>query len=337
MTRLHAACPSGSPVLGAAQLGVLDDLDLTAATGRAVGAELAAAGVDLDLGPVADVNSNPANPVIGTRSFGADPALVARHVAAWSRGVQEHGVAACVKHFPGHGDTAQDSHLTLPVLDAPATTVRRRELVPFAAAVDARVAAVMTSHLVVPALDPDRPATFSPTVLGLLRDELGFDGLVVSDALDMAGASAGRGVPEAAVLALAAGADLLCTGPDKDPALVRDIGSAVVAAVGSGRLPEQRLVEAAGRVARLRTVLPVRRPRAVANPRTGARTDGTRGRRPAGAARRGSTARPDRRPGGERRDTGQHRGRRAGVGDRARRRRRAGGGAATRTAGGPGP
>lgn len=250
VTRLHAQ--TGSPVLGAAQLGAIDDLELTAATGRAVAADLVAAGVDLDLGPVADVNSNPDNPVIGTRSFGSDPILVGRHVAAWVDGLQSAGVAGCVKHFPGHGATAQDSHLTLPVLDVPADVVRSRELPPFAAAVDAGVAAVMTSHISVPALDPDLPATFSAPILSALREELGFDGAIVSDALDMAGASAGRGIPTAAVLALGAGADLLCIGPDKDASLVREIQRAIVDAVRSGRLSEERLVEAVQRVAGVR-------------------------------------------------------------------------------------
>jgi beta-N-acetylhexosaminidase len=249
VTRLHAR--TGSPVLGAAQLGAIDDLELTAATGLAVAADLVAAGVDLDLGPVADVNSNPDNPVIGTRSFGSDPALVGRHVAAWIGGLQAGGVAACVKHFPGHGATAQDSHLTLPVLDVPEDVVRARELPPFAAAVDAGVAAVMTSHISVPAIDPDLPATFSAPILSALREELGYDGAIVSDALDMAGASAGRGIPEAAVLALVAGVDLLCIGPDEDASLVREIQRAIVDAVRTGDLPEERLVEAAARVDRI--------------------------------------------------------------------------------------
>ncbi|TIC85807.1 glycoside hydrolase [Nocardioides sp. GY 10113] len=257
VTRLHTG--TASPVLGAAVLGAVDDVDLTEATGRAVGDDLAALGIDLDLGPVADVNSHPDNPVIGTRSFGATPDLVARHVAAWVRGVQSAGVAACVKHFPGHGDTAQDSHLTLPVLDADAETLATRELPPFAAAIGAGAASVMTSHLVVPALDPDRPATFSAPILDRLR-ALGFDGAIVSDALDMAGASgegaAGRGIAEAAVLALGAGADLLCVGPDKDAALIREIQASIVAAVADGRLPLARLRDAAGRVDRLRVATP---------------------------------------------------------------------------------
>ncbi|WP_295658308.1 glycoside hydrolase family 3 N-terminal domain-containing protein [uncultured Nocardioides sp.] len=247
VTRLHYA--HGSPVLGAAALGAVDDLALTRATGAAVGAELAACGVDLDLAPVGDVNSNPDNPVIGTRSFGTEPHDVARHLTAWVEGLQSTGVAACVKHFPGHGDTAADSHLALPLLDVPAETLAARELVPFEAAIGAGAAAVMTSHIVVPALDDRLPATLSPAVLGHLRAALGFQGVIVSDALDMAGASAERGIPEAAVLSLAAGADLLCLGPDKDESLVRAVQGAVVDAVRRGRLSVERLADAAARIA----------------------------------------------------------------------------------------
>ena len=139
----------------------------------------------------------------------------------------------------------------MPVVGVDTATLAARELVPFAAASDAGVAAVMTSHIVVPAIDPELPATLSPKVLSVLREQLGFDGVIVTDALDMAGASGGRGIPEAAVLALMAGADLLCLGADKDVALVREVQAAIVAAVRSGRLPEQRLVEAADRIAGL--------------------------------------------------------------------------------------
>jgi beta-N-acetylhexosaminidase len=249
VTRLHV--PDGSPVLGPLALGEADDLALTEAVGRAVGLELAAVGITLDLGPVADVNSNAANPVIGTRSFGSDAVAVAAHVAAWTRGLQSAGVAACAKHFPGHGDTAEDSHLALPVLDVDPATLAGRELVPFAAAVEAGTAAVMTSHVLVPALDPELPATLSAPVLGQLRDRLGFRGVIVSDALDMAGASAARGIPEAAVLSIAAGADLLCIGAGNTVEQVRAIQAAIVGAVRTGRLSEERLVEAAGAVAGL--------------------------------------------------------------------------------------
>jgi beta-N-acetylhexosaminidase len=207
VTRLYTA--EGSPVPGNAALGAVDEPSLTRRVAASVGSVLAAAGIDLDLAPVVDVNSDPRNPVIGVRSFGADPALVARHTTAYVEGLQSAGVGACAKHFPGHGDTAVDSHLGLPTVDVGLDVLLARELVPFAAAVRAGTLAVMTSHVLLPALDADRPATLSPAVLGLLRGELGFDGLLVSDAVDMAGASAGRGEPAAAVLALAAGCDLV--------------------------------------------------------------------------------------------------------------------------------
>jgi len=254
VTRLHTG--TGSPVLGAAALGAADDPDLTRAVGRYIGAELASLGITMTLAPVADVNTRAANPVIGTRSFGSDPALAATHVAAWTEGVQESGVAACVKHWPGHGDTDLDSHLALPRVEVGDDALQQRELVPFVAAIKANAAAVMTSHVLVTAWDAELPATLSATSVRRLRDDLGFTGVVVSDALDMAGASAGRGIPAAAVLSLAAGCDLLCLGAgagsdDADVDLVRDVQAAVVAAVRDGRLTEERLADAAARVAAL--------------------------------------------------------------------------------------
>lgn len=248
VTRLEAL--TGSSVLGAAALGAADDLALTEETGRAVGVRLAKAGINLDLAPVADVNSNPDNPVIATRSFSHDAGVAAKHVAAWVKGLESTGVAACVKHFPGHGDTGQDSHVALPVLDATMETLRERELVPFLAAAEAGAASVMTSHIMVPALDAELPGTLSAPVLGLLR-ELGYEGLIVSDALDMAGASEPRGIPAAAVLSLEAGADLLILGPDKPTSLVRETAAAIVAAVEAGELALERLQDAVARVDRL--------------------------------------------------------------------------------------
>lgn len=247
VTRLwHHAGGSAQP--GNAVLGRLDDDDVTAHAARSLAAELRGVGVTMTFGPVADVNSNPDNPVIGTRSLGADPWLVARHVGTWVRELQAGGVAACAKHFPGHGDTATDSHLTLPVVDRSAAELRDRELVPFVAAVRAGVEAVMTSHILLPQLDPHAPATMSAPVLdGVLREELGFGGVVVSDALDMAGASGRLGMAGAAVAALAAGADLLCLGTDSTREQVEQIVAAVVAAVGDGTLAEHRLMTASRR------------------------------------------------------------------------------------------
>jgi beta-N-acetylhexosaminidase len=251
VTRLHY--PTGSNQPGNAVLGRLDDTALTLESAAAIGRELTAHGINLDLAPVVDVNSAPDNPVIGVRSFGADAALVARHAVAAVQGLQAQGVAACAKHFPGHGDTATDSHLALPRVEAPADVLEVRELEPFRAAVAAGVACVMTSHVVVTAIDPDRPATFSQVMLGdVLRGRLGFDGVIVSDALDMAGASAETGIPEAAVRALDAGCDLLCTGSETTEDDYLAIVDAVVAAVESGRLARARVADAAGRVERLR-------------------------------------------------------------------------------------
>jgi len=249
VTRLHHR--TGSPYPSMAYLGHLDDEATTERVGAGIGAELRAAGIDLNLAPDADVNSNPRNPVIGVRSFGADAGLVSRHVAAYTRGLQAAGVAACAKHFPGHGDTSADSHRELPTILADAATLAARELAPFRAAVEAGSLAVMTSHILVPTIDPDLPATLSAPVLRLLREELGFTGAIVSDALDMAGASAGRGIPEAAVLALAAGVDLLCIGTDNSAVELAEIRAHVLEAVTEGRLPEARLRDAAARVAAL--------------------------------------------------------------------------------------
>ncbi len=253
VTRLHAH--GGSPYPGNAALGAYDDVEATRVIAAGIGAELARAGVWLDLAPSADINSNPRNPVIGTRSFGADPELVARHTAAYVSGLAAQGIAASVKHFPGHGDTSADSHLGLPRVAAAADVLHRRELVPFAAVVG-DAATVMTSHVLLEAFDDQEPATLSRAVLtGLLRDELGFGGVIVTDALDMAGASAVHGIGGAAVLSLAAGADLLCLGPERtgSPRAIEEAVDAVCRAVESGELPLARLTEAAKRVDALRS------------------------------------------------------------------------------------
>ncbi len=247
VTRLHYL--EGSPYPGAAVMGRIDDVEYTELIGERVGRDILSAGFNLALGPIADVNSNPLNPVIGTRSFAADPQLASRHVAAWTRGLQRTGALACAKHFPGHGDTAQDSHLALPTVDAPREVLERRELPPFLSAVNAGVASIMTSHILLPQVDPTGPATFSRLVLqGMLRDEMEFDGVIISDALDMKGACGEIGIPAAAVRALAAGCDLLCLGTNTGTDLLEEIVAAVIAAVENGTLSEARLAEAAGRV-----------------------------------------------------------------------------------------
>jgi len=244
VTRLEAATGSSYP--GNLALGAVGDPGLTREVARAIGLELAHAGVDLDLAPVADVNSNPANPVIGVRSFGSDAAAVGRQTAAWVAGLQDAGVGACVKHFPGHGDTSVDSHLALPIAgDDP----HGGALLPFEAGIAAGARAVMSAHIVVRELDR-APATISRSVMtALLRDELGFDGLAVSDGIEMRAISDGVGIVDGAVLALDAGCDLLCIGGGLvDEEIVVRLRDAIATAVRSGRLSEERLAQAANRV-----------------------------------------------------------------------------------------
>jgi beta-N-acetylhexosaminidase len=194
--------------------------------------------------------------VVGTRSFGPDSQLVARHVAAAVAGLQASGVAACAKHFPGHGSTAADSHLSLATISGTLAEIRARDLPPFEAAIAAGTMALMPGHLRVPELTGDLPATLSPAaVTGLLRGELGFGGVVICDALEMKAASAVFGIPEAAVLAVIAGVDLLCLGRDTDEAMYHAIRAAIADAVSSGRLAGARLEESAARVAELRARL----------------------------------------------------------------------------------
>ncbi|AYF97462.1 beta-N-acetylhexosaminidase [Protaetiibacter intestinalis] len=250
VTRLHAA--TGSPFPGNAVLGRLDDTGLTARVGAAVAAELRAVGVNLNFAPDVDINSNPDNPVIGVRSFGDEPRLVARHATAWIAAHEAGGVAVSAKHFPGHGDTSADSHLALPVVDLPLEVLRERELVPFVAAVAAGARTIMSSHILLPQLDPAQPATFSPRILReLLRGELGFEGVVVSDALDMAGASGEIGIPAAAVRALAGGCDLLCIGTRNTERQLAEIEIAIADAIADGSLAAERLDDAVARVTAL--------------------------------------------------------------------------------------
>lgn len=237
--------------------------------GRATAREALRIGVNHILAPVADVNVNPENPVINIRSFGEDPHEVARYVAAFVRGVQSEGCLATAKHFPGHGDTHVDSHRALPVLDVTRERLERVELVPFRAAIEAGVASVMIGHLAVPSLDATpvpvlaafenvygtardevthggtMPATLSKPVIDLLRHELGFDGLVMTDAMDMGGLAAHFDPGEAAVRALEAGNDQVLFSPDTDAAI-----AAVREAVRSGRLSEARIDESVARVMR---------------------------------------------------------------------------------------
>lgn len=237
-------------------LGAADDTELSERLGLATARGVRRIGVNVDFAPVADVQSNPANPVIGDRAFGADAHHVARHVAAFVRGLQAGGVAATLKHFPGHGDVSVDSHLALPRLDADHGRLRSLEWPPFEAGIAVGAAAVMTGHLLVPALDPEHPATLSRATLeGVLRGALGFDGVLFSDALDMRAIAERYGVPEGAVLAVAAGVDVPVVA-NRSPAEHLEVLDALALAVTEGRLDAERLRDAQARVDALLAAYP---------------------------------------------------------------------------------
>ncbi len=251
VTRLDTV--RGSSVPGAAALGWLDDVAATEAVYTELGARLVEAGVTLNLAPVADVNSDPRNPVIGVRSFSASPAVAARQIVAAVQGLQSTGVAACVKHFPGHGATSSDSHHETAVIDRSRAEIEQTELVPFRAAIAAGTRAVMTGHLMVPALDTELSTVSHAITTGLLRDELGFDGVIVTDALEMKAVSGQIGMAPAFARAMAAGADAIESGAQNYPELVSQIPDAVLAGIRAGWLSEERLADAARRTASLAT------------------------------------------------------------------------------------
>ena len=213
------------PAAGA--LGFIDDLDATHAAAVVTATEARAVGVNWNFAPVCDLDIEPKNPIVQTRSFGGEPARVAAHMAVWVRGCQEHDVMACAKHFPGHGRTMIDSHDALPVVTAPLDTLRASDLRPFDAAIDTGVGSVMTAHVAYPAWAPGgRAATFAPEILGYLRETLRFGGIVVTDALIMGGALATQGEAPATVSAVAAGCDALLYPRDFAP-VVRALDAAV--------------------------------------------------------------------------------------------------------------
>ncbi|MFI5617160.1 glycoside hydrolase family 3 protein [Streptomyces sp. NPDC051567] len=242
----------GSVYPGNHALGTVDDPELTRQVALAIGSDLREAGINLCLGPCADVNSRPNNPIIGVRSFGAGPGLVARHTQAFVRGLQERGVAATLKHFPGHGDTGTDSHTALPDIHRDLDALRVLDLPPFAGGIAAGAKAVMTGHIRLPHL-AELPATLSHRVVtGLLREELGYEGVVISDALEMAPILDRWGFGGAAVLAWAAGVDLVLLGATDGEKILPEVHRAVEDALREGTLSLDRLEEAAARVAALR-------------------------------------------------------------------------------------
>ena len=235
-----------------ARLGALDDLALTESVGRAMGEELRLVGINVDLAPVLDVLSNPANPVIGDRAFGRDAESVARHALAWWRGLESAGVLGCGKHFPGHGDTAQDSHLELPRLDFDRARLDAVELPPFRAAIAGGARLLMTAHVVFSAIDA-LPATLStPWLDGVLRGELGYRGVIVSDDLDMKAVAGRFPVAEVIERGLAAGVDLFLA--CRDPERQREAEEALLRAADDPVLGP-RVAASLGRVSALRDQL----------------------------------------------------------------------------------
>ena len=224
--------------------------------GRCTGEQARRCGLNWVLGPVCDVNNNPANPVINVRAWGEDPSSASALAVAFQRGLSQADVLGCAKHFPGHGDTASDSHLDLPVLPHSRERLEQVELPPFRAAIAAGIDSVMTAHLLLPELDPEQPATLSKAVLtDLLRRQMGFNGLVVTDALVMEAISARHGAAEAAVLAFDAGADLILMPADADAAI-----DGLCAGFNSGRLPLERLEESRQRRAHALQSIPISAP-----------------------------------------------------------------------------
>lgn len=244
VARLKAPFTEWPPM---AVLGRSGDVKLATRFARALAAELRAVGITLDYAPVLDIHTNPKNPVIGDRALAEDASLAGRLGAAIVRALQESGVAACGKHFPGHGDTSVDSHLELPIVEHPPDRIRRVECVPFRDAIAADVAFIMTAHVLVPSLDEQRPATLSPRIVReLLREELRYEGVILSDDLDMKAISKHYAVPDAAVQAVAAGCDgvLVCSGSVETQAATLE---ALVHAVEDARIPYKRVEDALAR------------------------------------------------------------------------------------------
>jgi beta-N-acetylhexosaminidase len=254
--QLHAMGDGATAFAGAMAIGAAADADLAERVAFATGMELRAMGVNLVYAPDCDLATNPRNLVVGIRAFGDDPVAVGPLVAASVRGLQRAGVAATIKHFPGHGAPTADSHHGLPVIERTADELRERELVPFAAGIDAGARVAMAGHLAVPALTgrTDRPATLAPEILRtLLRGDLGFAGVTVSDALDMGAVDGGNGTGLDVGTALEAGTDLLLCGPDPESQARIEAGLGVAAA--AGRLNRREAEGAAARVGDLRSWL----------------------------------------------------------------------------------
>lgn len=241
-------------------LGRSGDVALAERFARALAAELTAVGISMDYTPVLDIHTNPSNPVIGDRALAERADEVARLGSAIIRTLQAEGIAASGKHFPGHGDTSVDSHFELPLIEHPPDRLEAVELVPFRAAIEADVASIMTAHILIPALDDQRPATLSPAIVtGLLKERLGYRGLVLSDDLEMKAISARYGVADATVMAIAAGCDavLMCAPDQQEQAVALE---AVIRAAENGDLPLKRAEDALARHRRVKERFLARRP-----------------------------------------------------------------------------
>jgi beta-N-acetylhexosaminidase len=251
VTRLDAA--SGSDTPSPAAFGFVDEPELTRDAYADLGRRIRSLGIDLTLAPCADINSNPRNPIIGVRSFGSTAAVVSRHVVAAVEGFHRGGVAVSAKHFPGHGDTTADTHLGSARLTATAEELTGRELLPFAAAIDAGVDAILTAHVVADAVDTV-PASLSASWNEHLRGTMGFEGVIITDALDMEAVAERRGhvgVADAAVRALASGADLLCLGSNFDGPMTATVIDHIVDALEHDRLSRESLESSRQRIAAL--------------------------------------------------------------------------------------
>ena len=256
VARLRAPFTEWPPM---AVLGRSGDVTLARRFAEALAAELKAVGITLDYAPVLDIHTNPNNPVIGDRALAGDAEMVARLGAAIIRGLEDSGVAACGKHFPGHGDTSADSHFDLPLVEHPPDRIRRVECVPFREAIRQRVAFIMTAHVFIPSFDGERPATVSPRVVqDLLREEMGYQGVILSDDLEMQALAKTHSVADAAVQAIAAGCDgvLICRADSTDRGRDIDVQAealeALVHAVEDDRIPYQRIEDALLRQRRAR-------------------------------------------------------------------------------------
>ncbi|MBI5524999.1 MAG: beta-N-acetylhexosaminidase [Deltaproteobacteria bacterium] len=244
---------------GAREIGATANDYMAYEVGKAMATELLASGVNVNLAPVLDVDSNPQNPIIGPRSFGPDPYLVSRMAMQMLSGMQDAGILACGKHFPGHGDTSEDSHLKLPSVDHGLDRLLDVELVPFADAIDAGIDMIMTAHVVVRGVDPDCPATLSSDILtGLLKTRMGFRGVVVTDDLEMKAIADNFGRTEAALSAVRSGADLLLVCHTAD--LQVEIRDALAAAIEKGDVGPERANDASDRVTALKKRVLRKRP-----------------------------------------------------------------------------